>query len=82
MSQESQVTLKGWSPGLRKVALDKLLRDRASLSLSDAHASVNRLLDGETLTLAMPSASAASELAAEALELGVETATVSTLVGR
>ena len=80
MTRNSQVVLRGWKPGLRKVALGKLVREQAQLSLSDAHAHVNRLMTGETLILAVPSA-AAEELADEALKLGVEMATVGAPVG-
>lgn len=74
------VTIRGWKPGLHKVALTALLRERAGLSLYQAHDHVNRLLAGETLSVAVP-ATAAAAFADEALDLGVEAAVVGAPVG-
>ena len=64
------VLLTGWWPGLRKVALDRLLQERAGLSLHGAHQQVTRLLAGETITLPMTDTAAAAALAHDAAELG------------
>ncbi len=62
--------LSGWRPGLNKVALDKLLRDRTQLGLGEAFQCVHRLLDGEQVMIAMSSLSDAEQLAGEMSMIG------------
>ena len=62
--------LTAWQPGLRKVALDRLLHQRAALGLREAHDCVSRLLAGEQVVIVMPDIQAAQAVAEEALALG------------
>jgi hypothetical protein len=64
------VVLRGWTPPLQKVALDKLLHAKGGLSLREAFDSVNSLLAGETVTVPMPSLEEARILAGAAASLG------------
>lgn len=64
------VVLTGWRPGLQKVALDKLLCERAGLTLREALDSVNRLLAGERVSVPVASIAEARAIAAEAAALG------------
>ena len=68
----SQVMLTGWRPGLRKVALTKLLQQRAGLGLHAAKDYTDRLLAGEQVRVEIPLLAAAELLAREADALGVE----------
>jgi hypothetical protein len=68
----SQVRLSGWKPGLEKVRLNHLLREQAGLSLSAAHAVVNRLLNGESVAIDLSDSVAAQTFAESANALGVE----------
>lgn len=65
-----RVVLKGWEPGLDKVALTKALRHRTGMSLAEAHAHVGRLLAGEEVSLGLVDPDAAAHLAAEASKVG------------
>jgi hypothetical protein len=67
-----RVRLKSWSPGLKKVALTKLVRETADLPLNEAHDTVNRLLDEETVELTFGSKQRAQRFVDSARELGVE----------
>jgi hypothetical protein len=64
--------LTGWNPGLRKVALDRLLHEKAGLSLREAYECDTRLLSGEQVSVAVPTLAAASTLAQEAKTLGAQ----------
>jgi hypothetical protein len=66
------ILLTGWNPGLRKVALDRLLHEQAGLSLREAHDCVSRLLSGEQVSVAMPTLAAASALAQQVNALGAQ----------
>lgn len=65
-----KVKFKGWVQGLRKVSLTKLLQERADLSLTSAKYSVDRILDGETITIEMQTIEEANQLSKEASMLG------------
>jgi hypothetical protein len=80
MVMSTRVILSGWRPGLRKVALATLLRERTGMSLHEAHQCVNQLLDDQTITVDVPTANMASAFAHEAGVLGVRTATVDSAV--
>ncbi len=66
----SQVMLVGWRPGLRGVSLIKLLQSEAGLSLKAAKQSVDRCLEGERVSIPMPTEEAAERLAQQASDLG------------
>ena len=66
----TQVLITGWQPGLNKVALTKLLRERAGLTLAQAHDKVNRCLDGESVVIELPTAAAARAFVGDAGRLG------------
>lgn len=67
-----RVILKNWRPGLRKVSLNKLLQDRAGMSLTAAKAAVDQLLDGRPVRIELGSPDKAATLAREAAALGAE----------
>ena len=67
----TQLILKEWSPGLKKVSAAKLLQERAGLSLSSAKGCVDRLLKNEIVSVAMTNSKEATELARELSSLGV-----------
>ncbi len=67
----NEIVLTGWKPVLNKVALSKLLRDQASLSLSEAKNSVDSILDDQSVTIRIESDELAEYIFKEALELGV-----------
>jgi hypothetical protein len=74
----TSVRLLGWSPGLNKVRLTKLIHSSAGLPLDEAHAAVSRLLAGEVVELRIDSLQTAQQLAASAHALGVQAECVST----
>ena len=59
-----------WSIGLKKVDLTKLIREAAGLPLDQAHDIVNRLLAGNVVEIAVPTADGARRFAREAQTLG------------
>jgi hypothetical protein len=63
------VVLTGWEPGLQKVALDRLLCERAGLTLREALDSVNRLLAHEHVSVPVASLAEARAIAAGAVAL-------------
>jgi hypothetical protein len=65
-----QIRFTGWQPGLQKVKLDKLLRDRVPMRLADAKRIVDRLLDGQEVYVQVESETAASEIVASARSAG------------
>lgn len=65
-----KVTLKRWNPGLKKVSLTKLLQEKADLSLTSAKQCVDRLLAGESVSVNVPTAEEAAQLAEEITKLG------------
>jgi hypothetical protein len=67
----TKVRFLGWSPGLNKVRLDKLIREIANIPLDEAHDAVDRLIRGETVELKVPSKQNAQLLTQEAGLLGV-----------
>jgi ribosomal protein L7/L12 len=66
----SRVIITGWQPGLKKVSLSKLIRDRSGLRLSEAKACTDRCLDGEIVSIDLASADEAEQFAQEAARLG------------
>jgi hypothetical protein len=67
---KSRARLTGWSPGLKKVSLTKLIREAASLPLDQAHDAVNRLMDGHVVDLSFDSDDLSGRFAEQARELG------------
>ncbi len=65
-----EIILTGWKPGLNKVALSKLLRDDAGLSLGKAKQAVDALLNDESVVIAIESDECAESILEEAIELG------------
>lgn len=45
------IVLGNWKPGFNKVSMNRLLRDQSRLRLSAAKAVVDRLLEGEEVTV-------------------------------
>jgi hypothetical protein len=74
----TSVRLLGWSPGLNKVRLTRLIHSSAGLPLDEAHAAVNRLLAGEAIELRVDCSQTAQQLAFEVEALGVQAECVST----
>jgi hypothetical protein len=70
---KSKVRFVGWSPGLNKVALTKLIRESADIPLNEAHDLVNRLLAGKVVEVVVSSDSDAHKLADSACALGAKT---------
>jgi hypothetical protein len=62
--------LVGHRLGLEKVALTRLIRAETGLGLKDAKACTDRLLEGNTVEVRLPSAAAARRFAATAAALG------------
>ena len=65
-----EIILTGWNPGLNKVALSKLLRDQAGMSLGDAKSAVDSILEEQPVNIRIESDELAERFLAEALELG------------
>jgi ribosomal protein L7/L12 len=66
-----KVTLKGWTPGLQKVSVVKLLQVQADLSLTSAKRCVDGLLAGEEFVVTVATPEEAAQLAEEIRKLGV-----------
>jgi ribosomal protein L7/L12 len=67
----TQLVLKEWKPGLKKVSAVKLLQERGGLSLTSAKGCVDRLLKNETVSVAMANTKEAMDLARDLTSLGV-----------
>jgi hypothetical protein len=65
------VVLKGWNVGLNKVALNKLLRLHAGMSLSEAKASVDDILEGKHVSLNFDSEDQLASFCNQAISIGV-----------
>ena len=66
----SKVRFLGWSRGMNKVALTKLIREAAGLPLNESHDLVNRLLAGQVVDVDVASEEDAREFADAARALG------------
>lgn len=66
----SHVRFTGWKPGFDKVAMDKLLRRETTLGLAESKRCVDRILDGESVLISVPSSESAARLMAIARSLG------------
>jgi hypothetical protein len=65
-----KVILTGWKPGLRKVSLTELLQRHVNPSLVQAMGYVDRLLNGESITVDFSYGHDAADFAREATALG------------
>lgn len=65
-----QIRFTGWKPGLRKVTLDKLLREKVPMPLADAKRVVDRMLEGEEVVVEVDSSTNASDLVVQARDAG------------
>ncbi|MBM3573604.1 MAG: hypothetical protein FJX52_14790 [Alphaproteobacteria bacterium] len=63
--------MTGWQSGLDKVALTRLLRDRAGLSLSRAKAAVDDLLAGHHVIIGIGRAASVAKMRRDIQALGV-----------
>lgn len=68
----SKVRLLGWSRGLKKVALTKLIREAADVPLDKAHEMVNQLLAGKTVEVRVSSDEEAHKFVDAAQDLGAD----------
>lgn len=66
-----RVSLIGWREGLQKIALARLLREDAGLSLAAAKHAVDDVLEGRAVTVTLPSTEAAERFAAASVALGI-----------
>jgi ribosomal protein L7/L12 len=66
------VRITGWREGLEKISHTKALQQMAGLSLADAKAVTDAVLEGQSRSVRLPSAALASELAAQLRNLGAE----------
>lgn len=64
------IILTSWRPGLRKVSLARLFCEQAGMSLSQAKAAVDALIEGNAIAIPMHDRAAAEALLESAIELG------------
>jgi ribosomal protein L7/L12 len=64
------VIFKGWNPGLNTIALIKQVRDHTRLGLKDAFDLVDRFVEGEQISIDLPTEEAAESLATAATSSG------------
>jgi ribosomal protein L7/L12 len=67
---KTTVTLTGWSTGLQKVSLTKLIQDHAGLSLSAAKRCTDDVLEGRPVSFALPSPEQAATLREALVRIG------------
>ena len=66
-----KVKLIGWREGIQKIAFVKLQVDYFQISLREAKTNVDRLLEGETIELVVPSEEKGQGFIQEAKQMGV-----------
>ena len=66
------VRITGWAPGFKKIEHTKQLRECAGMSLVEAKAATDAVLENMTVVISLPDAAAARALAAQLLELGAQ----------
>lgn len=66
------IRLTGWSPGMKKISLTKLIQSQAELSVSAAKHAVDQVLEGHAVSLQLPDHIDAQAMAAEMTELGAK----------
>src|SRR5437016_5564734 len=65
------IIIVGWRSALQKVKLNHVLRAHSEMSLSAAKAVVDRILDGDEVSLTFPNDNLAEAFARDALACGV-----------
>ena len=65
------IVLNGWQPPVQKIAVVRVLRQHASLSLTEATRAIDQCLRGEAVSLAMPSLPAAQAVVDAISGLGI-----------
>ena len=65
------IRITGWDPGLKKVSLTQLLRAYTDMSLSEAKAATDRILDGADFEFLVRTSADAIRVSAELRALGV-----------
>ncbi|MGH1540064.1 MAG: hypothetical protein ACRBHB_06560 [Arenicella sp.] len=65
-----KIILTGWNPGLNKVGLSKLLRDKTGMSLSSAKSAVDSILEDKPIAIQIDSEGLAESIFDQAIELG------------
>lgn len=70
-----QICISGWNPGLRKVSHTKLLQVHAGMSLTEAKAATDRILDGQHVIFVTSQASANSVIK-QFVEIGANAAII------
>ncbi len=75
------VVLDGWRPGLNKIALTKLIQQRAGLSLAAAKRQTDRLLEGEEAGILLPDSESAEDFVSELQQLGASAHVLTIEVG-
>ena len=71
-AEDVKVVYDGWSAGMKKVALTKLLREKGGLPLSEAKTVTDRVLDGERVVLDGFSDKKAAKIVRKSSELGAK----------
>jgi hypothetical protein len=66
----TQIRFTGWKPGLRTITFAKLLRDKVPMPLGEAKRFVERILEGEQVTLTARSEADARGIVTLAREAG------------
>ena len=72
----TQICISGWSPGLRKVSLTKLLQTHAGMSLGEAKAATDRVLVGQKMVFLSNSQVGPNTVVAQFIEMGARAAIV------
>jgi hypothetical protein len=65
----STIVITGWKVGFLKISHTEVLREAASMSLSEAKAVTDSVLDGKTVTIPVATEAQAEDLAARLCEL-------------
>ncbi len=66
------VEITGWRPGAKKVCADKLLADEAGLGLAAGKRVIERVLDGEVVSLEIEDRNLADSIVGELQGLGFD----------
>jgi len=66
------VQITGWREGFEKVSHTRTLQDLAQLSLSDAKAMTDAILDGQSVAVELPTQATAEALAQRLRALGAD----------
>lgn len=66
----AHVQFHSWQPPLDKIALNRLLRERAGLSLGEAKRVVDQVVEGQPVTVRVTSPEVARVLVADAMAMG------------